>query len=367
MIAMKTRLETTTKTTGSGSGSGSGSGLGSVSRRGFSLVELLVVVAVIALLVTLVTVVASGALRSAGDARSAGILRSVGQGIAVFESDHGYVPPLVLEGATAGSTASGMLTPELLRVASNLSNSDVRERVREQRYMSEYSLTVYLLGIGRLNPDADATDYGLNPSGFAGHDGEAGPGLKSPGSTRAWADPRALNSDTIEISPTRQGRVYGPYLDLATLDDSLVLDEDRGLFAIEMPSGERLRYYSGWPTNDPDDPANAAKRTLGGVPPELLSPEALEAWQAETVSSGGDLQAGYRSMSAGADRALLGAKYALLSSGADGKFGDLVEGAATRTEIGFDSDGLVDFSDIENDFQERSMFELIGDNVRFVP
>jgi prepilin-type N-terminal cleavage/methylation domain-containing protein len=72
---------------------------GEVSARGgFSLTELLVVIAVIALLVGVLVVALAGVSRTAGRAAEQQALRTMGIGLTQFKTDHGFAVPLVFDG-----------------------------------------------------------------------------------------------------------------------------------------------------------------------------------------------------------------------------------------------------------------------------
>lgn len=341
-------------------------------RSGFTLTELIVAIAIVALLVTVLVVVTSGAVRSGRDAQTASLLRTIGQGIAVFEQDHGFAPPLVLRNDDGGNPANTILTPTLIELADDLTPREVRERLREERYMSEYTIAVYLLGIGRLSDsvaDANPNDLGIDPNGTNGFDGVAGFGFKSPGETRAWVDPRALTqSNSVELQPTALGRTYGPYLDPGSIEDALDIDTERGLHRLLDPNDQPIRYYAGWPVNDPDDPGNRSRVSMAGVPPELLGQDGVESFEQQFASSGaagnGAISAAYGSWSNPVGmQSLTGSRYALLSAGADGEFGDSVDNDA----VGFTSEGLVDIPPLEDDRRRRLFLDQIRDNVRFTP
>lgn len=342
---------------------------------GFTLVELLAVIAVIFLLVAIIAVVSTGALRRAGEARTAALQRTIGVAIETFRNDLGYIPPQVLrEVGGDGSVAEGVITP---RTEALLLNRPAIEIAQNERYMSEYSLTVYLLGIGVFDADnAPNGSTGVDPGGYDGHDGVAGPGLKDPGRTRAWKDASELRDGNPVHQVSRTGRTYGPYLDFGALESSLAFDEERGLYQILDTFGEPIRYYTGWPTNDPNDPGNAAKRTVARVPIELWSPELYDA---VLLSGSGSLGQRALDVDPGIDRALISAEFALLSAGdsrenhivgggeALAPFGDqTVTEDRSPLDIGFDGQGLVDFDASGKEGRER-VLEFLESNVRYTP
>ena len=285
----------------------------------------------------------------------------------MFERDHGYVPPLVLRNNGSGAVADEILTPTVVEIADGLTPGQLRDRLRGERYMSEYTIAVYLLGIGRLEAGVsgvDQNDIGVDPGGFAGFDGVAGPGFKSPGESRAWLDTAELTrNNSVEVRPTAIGRTYGPYLDFGSIEDALDFDADRGLHRLLDPYGEPIRYYAGWPVNDPADPADRVRTSMAGVPPELLAEDGIEALLGEVAGGAADLGAAYSNWNNPVGvQPLTGAPYALLSAGQDRLFGEQVG----DVDIDFNTNGVVDIPSLSE--QQRVEFvEQIRNNLRFTP
>lgn len=75
-----------------------------LSRSGFTLVELLVVVGIIAVLVGLLIVGIGAAQRRAQQVNTQFLMSSISQALARFKSDHGYYPPILGDPSTLRST-----------------------------------------------------------------------------------------------------------------------------------------------------------------------------------------------------------------------------------------------------------------------
>jgi prepilin-type N-terminal cleavage/methylation domain-containing protein len=269
--------------------------------RAFTIVELLVVITIIGVLAAITLVGLSFGLSAAKGAAADTQLQSIGQAIAAFETDIGFLPPLITEIDARGRVQ----TPESLKRFEG--EDDVLESYREARYMSEFSLTVYLLGAGVL----DFED---------GNDGVEGFGFRNPGATGLWRDAQG------DPKPVASGRVYGPYLDPGAMGEDtlerlevgydaganrIVADEgsNQFLFRLLDPWGNPVRYYKGWPKLDlGSDPATAGLPTIKYAPTELRSEESMSAQIAQSPSSYDGVDLTY-------DNDLLSAPYMLLSAG----------------------------------------------------
>jgi len=336
--------------------------------RGFTLVELLVVFVIIVLLVSILVVALGGAVESSRRSKTVAQMQSLSSAIDAFEADFRYVPPLVtpqLVSPASNPTRTGLVTPSTYaRSAGNPNN--LNQYYEAVRYNSEYTFAVYLLGIGALNPD-ETNDLGITNNSTALHDGVPGPGFKSPGELRAWKVQPP--NGPLRHQPQLTGRTYGPYLDIATLEGILELDEARGLYKINDVWGNPIRYYSGWTgtriVNGNRQP------TLDGIPFELRGSESVQA-----QASGANI-----SELLAFDAQLRTASYALLSAGesADNYFGRnpyTNEQNSTISPFGdvvFESDGsttlipnsAAGFAGLTEE-QQRSFERQVGSNLRII-
>ncbi len=311
--------------------------------RAFTIIELLLVVAIIGVLVSLVIVSLSGVLRTSNNGLAARQLQTVATAIQQFENDLGYIPPLMVP----SEDEQNVVVDPLKQGNSN----QVLTELRRNRYMSEYSLVMYLVGAGDIDGDEPSTQrQGVNTDE---DDGLAGPGIRNPGPDRSWggATNRSLqrNSDTA----TKTGRTYGPYLDPADVSELLALDENTGLFRLVDPWDQPIRYYSGWPTLRPD-PNNSSRRipSVELVPVELRSERGVRT-QVENggTPSDADLEL---------ERTALNSRYMLLSAGEPTDFdtsGNPVPQFGETNEQGAEIQGGLSEADWELDLSSATIDE----------
>ena len=221
------------------------------SRRGFTLIEMLLVIAIIALLVGLL-IVALGRVRRTGElAATEKLLRSIDMGLAQFKEDHGFLPPL-LDDTIANGAGKDLLPYPV-------------DRSRNIDYYSVLTLAPYLLGVGDLNGDSEVDQY---------DDGVEGAGFRDPGIDQGWG--YSFNGTAgrgrkaywqskekmMGTPPTRQipGKVFGPYLQVSGEKEIAYAKNRAGvelrepeLFAINDYWGGSIRYYRNWPKVIPQD------------------------------------------------------------------------------------------------------------------
>ena len=277
--------------------------------RGFTLVELLVVIVIISLLLTLLVVGLSRAVDRAGSASTLSQLQALSQGIQAFNNEFQYDPPLVTGIQRSG--INGIVTPEL-----RTDNAQVLAEYATARFHSEFSLPIYLLGMGDTNADGTLV-YGDQPNL---DDGQDDPGLRNPGEFRAWK--RRDSGGNLEHLPPASGRVYGPYIDPGTMRDAIEqVRVDSNLRPVETGGfvlyrftdrwGHPIRYYRNWPTKNrnPVNGSGNSDTSVAFTPVEIRDPEALRD-QIERGLAGDSRQVLEQ------DRTVLSSRYMLLSAGA---------------------------------------------------
>ncbi|MFG0273507.1 MAG: prepilin-type N-terminal cleavage/methylation domain-containing protein [Phycisphaerales bacterium] len=350
------------------------------ARRGaFTLIELLVVIVVLALLVGIAGAVYTGALSGSRRAATEQFMRNISVAIEQFESDFGYIPPLLAPDEMVTSQQGWESTstqPELdeFEFVDPLAQADPNTALRNARYMSTLSLPLYLVGVGELAP----VDYQPDDDDNR-HDGFAGPGIRNPGADKAWGGARVRDLDTHR--PAFTGRSYGPYMDVgagrnwrrngdfrahARLENEELLTtaelgdpQVREFWTFEDRWGTPIRYYRTWPTRDRDNPS---KRTIDRIPLELFSASTVQG----NLDGDGDFD-----VAQALD--LLNAKYALLSAGPDGAFAD--SGSPTDNEgilagsldESYDAADFVSTLKGGNPQQFQNLVQSVSDNIRVLP
>jgi len=325
---------------------------------GFTLVELLVVMAIILLLIGIAGGAFLGFQKRSSETAARSELETIAAGIEQFETDHGYLPPLILDDPTVPSSQEEWCTS----VTSRTTASD--DLLRRERYHSVYSLAVYLVGVGELDPSASRSDPDR-------HDGVAGPGFRDPGLDRAWGGALSRTDDTHRVEP--RGQTYGPYVNVSDngrlrgADPNGDYPEDtvRGAsgdgpwdrMSVLVDLWDRpVRYYRYWPTralDGGDDDDGGSGSSLIDAPAELVSAEALRAGGGSGVDA---------ELDASLDPELARGSFALLSAGADGRFapGGFAEQGDSPT--GWASD----FYNLGEAARRSALVNAFDDNVRVV-
>ena len=216
---------------------------------GFTVVELLVVLAIIILLVGILLVGLSQAAGTAQATQTRFLMNSMSAGLVQFQRDHGYLPPVLGDGAEFGgagtpSNLSGWSRDVILAPAWAPTNPSGAAIGARQAWYSVTTPAEYLLGYA----DRTGDGYGV-VGGIASVDPNAPAALESPtlgfrapGSDGAWGaifNPRqgfeslsgvyaARNPGNANLpfvpdpstgSPAAnqtlvRGRIFGPYLEL---------------------------------------------------------------------------------------------------------------------------------------------------------
>jgi len=208
-------------------------------RKGFTLLEVLIVVGIIALLVSLITVV-GGHIRALAETKSTRqMLIAVKTGVEQFKMTFGYYPPLLSDDVANPSDFLTVLDEDADR--------------QDQAYYSTLTLAPYMIGIGDINqngtPDVDGDgDDELD-------DGYAGEGFRDPGPDQSWggeidAIQREAYWQKYANAGLLKGNVYKRFIEVneavkPAVDDA-GLSIDSFLFQLYDYWDVPIRYYKGW-------------------------------------------------------------------------------------------------------------------------
>ena len=350
--------------------------------RGFSIVELLVVIGIIVALLGILVVALNVATRRAQGAKTQFLLTTIVQGTAKFKTDMGYDPPMLARTATGYSTGEGLLRDLIGPPAWNVGidgEPNSQSVGNWQQWYSITSLPEYLLGYADRGVDGYGVAGSLSSAGTGPGSRESPPlGFRSPGEDGAWGalfNPRGgqqgngrfasrnpfggSNASEYASASSRnakilEGKVFGPYIDLK---DTSILGGIKGLdsngapiiVASDDPNfdtlpkvfvdywGTPIRYYRrAYATGDLKGPdpvtllgANARRRDLGDI--FCLRP--FEFRQGEDVAGAVDGNG-----DAGTLPRLKSAAVAIFSVGPDKR----VDESARRDAGGFNQDNLLE-------------------------
>lgn len=299
-------------------------------KRGFTIVELLVAIAIIIVLLGVIIVVLNKVTKTAQRSSTQAMMLSVSTGIQQFQEDVGYLPP----------------TLELNRSLFDPPD-DPDDAAMMQNWYSYTSLPDYLVGYGEGFEDG----YGYSDQG------ETPPsGIRDPGPDGVWNADFAPTGDGAlgDRNPQGAGKRLGPYLELK--DDRLLgsinssgdvfLPGDSGYNANDPKVlldywGRPIRYYRQLyrqgALREPYRPYSAGERqpNLGDV--FLLRPWEVPAGMELNASTNPDIFSDTDGDTT-INRKLLSAEYALFSSGPD----KALDPTVRRDEDEFNEDNLVE-------------------------
>ena len=226
-------------------------------RRAFTLTELLVVVAIIVLLLGTLFVAINAGSKRAQVAKTQFLMNTISSGLAQFNTDFGYFPPVL------GKRDQQLIPAGLGRDALRLSDvGGSNDLARQQNWSSYTTIAEYLLGYGHRGEDG----YGIIRGAPAGPGNKESPpfGIRSPGSDGCWGAVDAINpvftseQQLLNVrglyrarNPNRgsaqiaagspqwnaavvEGKVYGPYID--QMDDRMI----GGLNGIDLQGNPQI-------------------------------------------------------------------------------------------------------------------------------
>ncbi len=309
-------------------------------RRGFTVIELLVVVAIIILLLSILAVAVNRVVLGAQSANTTALMSSITQGLAKFEGDHGYLPPVLNDDrGVRFSFATGDRDN-----GPDPTDSSYRDDVQD--WYSITTLAEYLIGWDHGCRDG----YG-ETSANNQFDGEIPlTGIRSPGADGVWGATYYGSQDgSIEAREAHlctdviQGKRFGPYLELK--DKQLLggIDPNGNIvFADEDSSfnsyakvivdywGTPLRYYRpAYPAGQLKHNYNRIESTnADGHTVPLPSLSDVFVLRPSNVNVSGAINGLNDASSNGGDptsvRSLLAAKFAIFSAGADVTLNQLI-------------------------------------------
>jgi type II secretory pathway pseudopilin PulG len=319
------------------------------SRRGFTVVEMLVTLAIIITLVGILVVGLSRASGAAQRAQTKFLMNSMAAGFAQFKGDHGYLPPVLGSLTDWGQSGTpntyagwsrDVISPPFCGNCPNLDN--------RQRWFSITTPAEYLLGYDNRTGDGygivgDITQTSPNVPGYL----ESPPlGYRAPGADGAWGaiiNPRQQFSGLTGTYAARnpgnaglpfvqnpgtggsaandirvRGRIYGPYLELK---DSNLLGGLRPDGTISRPEDDDYEIRPKVILDYWGTPIRYYRRAYGGLDPSadisrdmsLAEVFALRPWEFEVGETADALADATGDMAT--TPGLKAAEFALLSEG----------------------------------------------------
>ena len=170
---------------------------------GFTIIELLVVVAIIIVLVGLLVVAVNAASRTAQKTSTASLMNAINKGLERFKGDIGYYPPLLGPGATPAVELRRLFLPP--GQGSGTYQADI------QQWYSTAAMADYLIG----------WDVGVNDGyGYPAQNETPATGIRHPDTDGAWAGtispaPPPADGSLAARNPPLTGKKYGPYIELS--------------------------------------------------------------------------------------------------------------------------------------------------------
>lgn len=229
------------------------------TRTAFTIVELLVVVALVLILLSIIIVAVNGAMKSAQTTNTRALMNSMSQAMVQFKQDIGYLPPVLNEKRDLYWDNLDPNPTDNIRMPGyngpDPAGNENQYRDQMQDWYSVTSLPEYLIGygpeeedgrngLGIRNPGNDGY-WGATNETLGSNAGEfrGGRAPSTPGGSDGWLTDQAS-------AQYREGRVYGPYLQLrderllGAIDPNEEPDED-GRFRVFFPGEEG--YDASWP------------------------------------------------------------------------------------------------------------------------
>ncbi|MBA4119229.1 MAG: hypothetical protein C0513_00770 [Isosphaera sp.] len=289
------------------------------ARRGYSLVEVLVVIFIISILSSLILVAMRNALGLGRASAEQQFLRSIGAGLEAFESRFGFYPPLVNDADPLVALSVGLARPRLLS-EDPAAQTDARARAaRHDEFLrwvedgpqqtvprrSARTLTFYLMGLLPREIDG-AGSVGLGGSSegvFSFTEPQRDGGFTRQGQPVTPLVDLRGRQERLRVAGTQQGAIDRN-------EDSVLLDRWGGPIYVyywapvpHMATPPASYHYPGAPANDT---ARAGEVRSYNMPAFLPDP-------VENVE-------------------VRGARFAVVSAGPDGQINELVRQAPENAD-----------------------------------
>ena len=175
-----------------------------VPRPAFTIVELLVVIAVVILLLSLLVVGLNIATKTAQATNTKALMQAIAQGLVRFKEDMGYYPPVLSDQRHVGMI--GVTQQRELREPPKLNEGNYQAQI--QSWSSYTTLAEYLVGYDRDRYDG----YGNSSTGEVPFSG-----IRHPGGSGVWGasmdEPRLDDRNPRTPQTGGPGRVFGPYVE----------------------------------------------------------------------------------------------------------------------------------------------------------
>jgi type II secretory pathway pseudopilin PulG len=307
---------------------------------GFTVIEILIVVAIIIVLLSILVVAVSGAARTGQTAKTRQLMTSIGTALEHFKSEIGYIPPIL-------DQARALVPPP------NIGPLTAGDPLSDplQDFFSVTSLPEYLIGYGNHAQDGHGI---VGPGIFASETPKWG--IRTPGTDGVWgatvygAADGSLAARNLGNNPNFDfGQVYGPYLDtrdtrmIGTIDGAgVVRTPDDAGYDLDNPLqsavildhwGRPIRFYRRdyipGALNTPNRNASLAEVALLR-PYKVEGASDVDALTKDDNGTIDDFTASFE---------LKSAEYALFSSGPDKKFNPRIRFDAPEE---FNADNIVE-------------------------
>ena len=258
-------------------------------RKGFTVIELIISIAVIAVLITLVVIGVQAVKKRAGGLIDASSVDQVFTGVKQFKQEVGFLPPVVKEFAGGGPAVDQMIIRQTaipwnalftleppeppnrparhrISVYSRGSNAQffkgddplyvppTPDNFLQDNRFSQLTLAYYVASQLEFGYNTTLTDVPV--------DGIAGPGMYKPEKGGIFDVPESMLKGT-PADRKRQGKVYGPYVEAAgksvKVETDTATDASGRDVTVRDRNGVPIRYYYWLPSTigtDPDPDRN---------------------------------------------------------------------------------------------------------------